>query len=210
MVDTSLSLPSASVDSQRCWLQVNSTRTQAPASRPVPPESTSDFLQTLLAHLWTRRRLFAGFVWYSGNNSNLKFHLQWNHAQDYRALDRQDSDDHYGPSSASAVKTRLKQLTLGGTLAKSTSFSRKSVEHKLVVITTADYMRQGLQPLSGDEPAFRRLLEIAEPRFRLPYCMYFTDTVMPAKYRSTRAAFEKQLAAVENCLALYLISVPLN
>ena len=68
-------------------------------------------------------------------------------------------------------------------------------------------MCQGLQPLSGDEPAFRRLLEIAEPRFILHV---LTDTVMPAKYHSARAAFEKQLAAVENCLTLYLIRVPLN
>ena len=47
--------------------------------------------------------------------------------------------------------------------------------------------------------AFRRLLEIAEPRFKLPHCTYFTGTVIPAKYHATRAVIENQLAAVENC-----------
>ena len=83
------------------------------------------------------------------------------------------------------------------------------MKHKLLIDAAANFTCQGLQALSVvDEAAFMRLLEIAEPRFRLPHCMYFTDTVIPAKYRSTRAASEKQLAAVETCLAQYLISVP--
>ena len=43
---------------------------------------------------------------------NLKFHLQWNHRQKYRAPKRQGSDDHPGLRSASAVKTS-EQLALG-------------------------------------------------------------------------------------------------
>ena len=50
-----------------------------------------------------------------------------------------------------------------------------------------------------DEPAFRRLLKIAEPRFKLTHSTYVTDTVITAKYRATRAVIENQLAAVENC-----------
>ena len=49
-----------------------------------------------------------------------------------------------------------------------------------------------------DEPAFRRLLEIAEPRFKLPH-WNASLTVIPAKYCATRAVIENQLAAVENC-----------
>ena len=89
------------------------------------------------------------------------------------------------------------QLTISGTLAKSTPFSNESVKHKQLVDATANFICQGLQPLSVvDEPAFRRLLEIAEPRFKLPHHTYFTDTVIPAKYRATRAVIENQLAVV--------------
>ena len=92
------------------------------------------------------------------------------------------------------------QLTISGTLAKSTPFSNKNVKQKQLVDATANFICQGLQSLSVvDEPAFRRLLEIAEPRFKLPHRTYFTDTVIPAKYRATRAVIENQLAAVENC-----------
>ena len=137
-------------------------------------------------------------VAYSGNTSNLKSHLQRCHGQEHRALQQQDSDDRPGPSSASAVKTST-QLTISRTLAKSTPFLNESVKYKQLVNATANFICQGLQPLSVvDEPAFRRLLEIAEPRFKLPHHTNFTDTVIPAKYRATRAVIKNQLAAVEN------------
>ena len=43
-----------------------------------------------------------------------------------------------------------------------------------------------------NESAFRRLLEIAEPRFKLPHHTCFTDTVIPAKHRANRAVIENQ------------------
>ena len=136
-------------------------------------------------------RLCQAVVTYSGNTTNLKFHLQRCHAQEYLALQQQDSGDQPGPSRASAVKTTSTQLTISGTLAKSTPFSNESAKHKQLVDATADFICQGLQPLSVvDEPAFRRLLQLAEPRFNLLHRTYFTNTVIPAKYRLTRAAIE--------------------
>ena len=100
------------------------------------------------------------------------FHLYQNHTH-------RGNDDHPGPSSASAIKTMSKQLTLRVTLPKSTLFSSKSVKHKLLVDATADFICQGLQPPSVvGKPAFRRLLEIAQLRFRLPHHMHSTDTVI--------------------------------
>ena len=97
------------------------------------------------------------------------------------------------------MKTSI-QLAISGTLAESTPFSNESVQHKQLVDATANFICQGLQSLTVvDQPAFRQLLEIAEPRFKLPHCTYFTDTVIPAKYCATRAVIENQLAAVENC-----------
>ena len=80
-------------------------------------------------------------------------------------------------------------------------FSNESVKHKQLVDAIGDFICRGLQPLSVvDDPSFRHLLEIAEPRFKLPHRTYFTDTVIPAKYRSTRAIIENQLASVDNCV----------
>ena len=44
---------------------------------------------------------------------------------------------------------------------RSTRFSNESVKHKQLIDANANFICQGLQPLSVvDEPAFRRLLEI--------------------------------------------------
>ena len=92
------------------------------------------------------------------------------------------------------------------------------MKQKLLVDATANFICQELQPLSVSlanqlspvcgRPficdvmrAFKRLLEIAELRDSGCHTThtYFTDTVIPAKYCSTRAAIEKQLSVVENC-----------
>ena len=94
----------------------------------------------------------------------------------------------YSGNSLSA-ESRIGVLTLGGTLAKSTLISSKRVKHWLLVNTTADFICQGLQPLSvslANQPppvsgrpficdimhAFKCLQETAELRFRLPHHMY--------------------------------------
>ena len=62
------------------------------------------------------------------------------------------------------------------------SVSNESAKHKQLVNATADFICQGLQSLSVvDEPAFRHLLQLVEPRFNLPHRTYFTNTVIPAK-----------------------------
>ena len=145
-------------------------------------------------------RLCRAVVAYSGNTSNLSSHLQRFHTQEYGVLQQQDKDQP-GPSSVSASKTSSSQLTIRETTAKSTPFSNESVKHKQLVDAIGDFICRGLQLLSVvDDLSFRHLLEIAEPRFKLPHRTYFTDTVIPAKYRSTRAIIENQLASVDNCV----------
>ena len=67
-------------------------------------------------------RLCQAVVAYTGNTTNLKFHLQWCHAQEYLALQQQDSGDQPGPSRASAVKTTSTQLTISAWNAREIHF----------------------------------------------------------------------------------------
>ena len=79
-------------------------------------------------------------------------------------------------------------------------FTRDSVKHQQLVDATAVFICQSLQPISVvDQPSFRNLLKIAELQFQLPHQTYFTDKVIPGKYRDVCAVVEKQLAAVEKC-----------
>ena len=150
MVCASLSLTSAIVDSQRCRLQANSTRSWAPASRPgAPSGSTSVFPADITGAITDEKKTVCQLC----------------------------------------LVLRPRQIN-------PRPFSSEIVKHKLVVDTTADLLAK-----DWSLRVWMHMLEIAEPWFRLPYRIYFTDTVIPAKYCSTRAAIEKQLATVENCLA---------
>ena len=157
-----------------------------------PADSTGTITDKKKANCQLGRAVVA----YSGNTSNLSSHLQRFHTQENGVLQQQDKYQP-GPRSASVSKTSS-QLTIRETIAKSTPFLNESAKHKQLVDAIGDFICRGLQPLSAvDDPSFRHLLEIVEPRFKLPH---FTDTVIPAKYFSTRAIIENQLAAVDNCV----------
>ena len=89
----------------------------------------ADDIGTITDQKKTTCLLCRAVVMYSGNTSNLKSHLQRCHAQEHGTLQQQDSDDRPGSSSAYAVKTST-QLTISGTLAKSSPFSNESVKYK--------------------------------------------------------------------------------
>ena len=134
-------------------------------------------------------------VAYSGNTSNLTYHLQRSHWE--LLAESKGTDDK--PGSSKDAKS-LTQLTLGGTIAQVAPFTQDSVKHQQLVDATAVFICQSLQPINVvDQPSFRNLLKIAEPQFQLPHQTYFTDKVIPGKYRDVHAVVEKQLAAVEKC-----------
>ena len=117
-------------------------------------------------------RLCKSTVAYSGNTSNLSYHLQREHPREHRELMAEhghgNSDKKAESSRDASHATKTKQLTLGGAIAKAAPYPRDSNKHKQLVEATADFICHSLQPLSVvDEPSFRRLLEIAEPRFQL-------------------------------------------
>ena len=142
-------------------------------------------------------RLCKATIAYSGNTSNLTYHLQRAHSQELVQL-HEDSADKPGPSVQPTAKQ--KQQSLPGIVGRSIPFPQDSAKHKLLVDATADFICQGLLPLRVvDESSFRRLLKIAEPRFQLPHRTHFTNKVIPAKYCTVRASVEKLLATVEKC-----------
>jgi hypothetical protein len=108
-------------------------------------------------------------------------------------------DEDEQASSKSKAGHQL-QLTITGAIANVTVFSRGSIKHKNLVDVTADFICQSLQPLSVvDEPSFRSLMHVAEPRFQLPHRTHFTDKVIPGKYFEVRKVIEKQLSELEKC-----------
>ena len=135
-------------------------------------------------------KLCKAIIAYSGNTSNLTYHLQRAHRE--LTYEEEDSNDNREP--------KKKQLTINATIARAAPYQRDSTKHKQLVDATTDFVCQSLQPLSVvDDPSFRHLLEIADPRFQLPHRTYFTEKAIPAKYQEVHALIEKQLAEVEKC-----------
>jgi len=67
-------------------------------------------------------RLCRAIITYSGNTSNLTYHLQREHPREYRELmeEARQSDDKPGPSGDATAKSV--QITLGGAITRSASF----------------------------------------------------------------------------------------
>ena len=142
-------------------------------------------------------RLCKQVIGYSGNTTNLTYHLQRLHPTEHQQLTKEveNDEDKPGPSTTKTV-----QLTLSGAISRTTPFQQDSVRHNELVNATANFITQSLQPIRVvDEPSFRRLLQIAEPRFKLPHHTHFTDKVIPRKYHELRATVEKDLTAIEKC-----------
>ena len=144
--------------------------------------------------------MFGQSLPYSGNTTNLTYHLQRSHSKELVEL-REKTDGKAGPSGLTAKReTVAVQQSLPGTVEQSLPFSSDSMKHKRLVDATADFICQSLQPLRiVDEISFRTLLQTAEPRFQLPHRAHFTTKVIPTKYRQVRAGIEQQLATVEKC-----------
>ena len=121
-------------------------------------------------------RLCKAVIPYSGKTSNLTYHLQREHScehlHEHRELVEEgrrtgDNFDKSGPSGNATAKSV--QITLSGAITRLAPFQRDSVRYKQLVNATADFACQSIQPIcTVDESSFRRLLEIAEPRFQLP------------------------------------------
>ena len=130
---------------------------------------------------------------YSGNTSNLRYHVQREHR-----LKLPDDDEQPGTSSKTnqdQVSNKPSQVTLQSSIARTAPFTKDSVRHTQLEKATADFICQSLQPVSiVYQPSFRRLLEIAEPRYQLAHRTYFTDTVIPKRYREVRSELEKLLS----------------
>ena len=93
-----------------------------------------------------------------------------------------------------------KQLTLSAAYKRTAPFLQNSPRYCSLLRATTNFIFHMMQPLSlVDEPAFRNLLQVAEPRFQLPHCTHITTKVLPEAYSGVRMAVEKQLALASKC-----------
>ncbi|XP_008851282.1 zinc finger BED domain-containing protein 1 [Nannospalax galili] len=148
---------------------------------------------------------------YSGNTSNLSYHLEKNHPDQYCELVRSNTE-HMREAFASAY-SRLKPDSGPGPCRSPqpppsppdafapprSSLGYDTKRHRDITAAVLGVICEGLFPASVvDEPTFRALLRAAEPRYELPGRKYFLQAV-PEKYARVRDAVRKELGEAAWC-----------
>ncbi|XP_042190067.1 E3 SUMO-protein ligase ZBED1 [Callorhinchus milii] len=133
---------------------------------------------------------------YSGNTSNLSYHLEKNHPSEFHEVVRSNTEPSREPFPSSLLKLELDSPHPSA----QSSYGQDSRRHQELTLAITAFICDGLHPAGlVEEPTFRKLLRAADPRFELPGRRYFMARAIPERYHSTRAAVEKELAAAAWC-----------
>ena len=109
------------------------------------------------------------------DTSNLTYHFLKRHLEEHRKVMEVKDREHQG----------LQQATLQEAIASAVPYAKDSKQARHLVSATADFIWQGLQPISVvDELSFRTLLTIADPKFQLPHRTYFSTKISSHQQRS--------------------------
>ena len=147
---------------------------------------------------------------YFGKTSNMTYHLQRAHSSEYEKYlkrtgkesnsDISSSDSSVTSEQASNNASEVKQITLSTAFKRAALLPPNSPRYTSLLCATMNFVFQTLQQLSiVDEPAFCNLLQVAEPKFRLPHRTVITSKVLPEAYSEVQTAVERQLVTAEKC-----------
>ena len=102
---------------------------------------------------------------YSGNTSNMLFHLEHCHPSIYAEIQASRST----AASSTAKGSTSRQLTLKATVASSSPISRSSLRWKKITDALCYFLAKDMQPLEiVNDQGFRHLLQEIEPRYIPP------------------------------------------
>ncbi|KAM5221854.1 E3 SUMO-protein ligase ZBED1 [Ctenodactylus gundi] len=168
-------------------------------------------------------RICLAQIAYSGNTSNLSYHLEKNHAEEFCEFVKSNTE-HMREAFASAF-AKLRPEATSGTgppvptspqqppplpapgmdtmvtvASKPVSPGSETRRQQELTAAVGALICDGLYPPAiVDEPAFRALLRTAEPRYELPPRSHFLTRVVPERYAAVREAVLRDLAAASWC-----------
>uniref|UniRef100_UPI00398E5619 E3 SUMO-protein ligase ZBED1-like n=1 Tax=Pristiophorus japonicus TaxID=55135 RepID=UPI00398E5619 len=146
-------------------------------------------------------RICRAQIAYSGNTSNLAYHLEKNHPSDFYQVVKSNAEQAREPFTSSLLKPESEGThpSIQDAILK-TCYSQDSKRHQELTSVVTNFICEGLYPVSVvEEPTFKKLLKMADPRFELPGRKYFSTKAIPERYHITRAAVEKELAVAAWC-----------
>ncbi|XP_040854477.1 E3 SUMO-protein ligase ZBED1-like [Ochotona curzoniae] len=150
-------------------------------------------------------RICMAQIAYSGNTSNLSYHLEKNHPEEFCELVKSNTEQMRGAFATAFSKLKpdsssQQPLPQDGPTASLARYSHDSPKQQELTAAVARLISEGLYPASiVDEPSFQLLLHTADPRYQLPSRKYFTTQALPERYSAIREVILEEVARVSWC-----------
>lgn len=142
---------------------------------------------------------------YSGNTSNLSYHLEKNHPVEFSEFVRSNTDQmreafvtafsKIKPEPSSSLRIQPFQ---DANQRQSLGYDNR--RHSDLTLAVLNFICEGMYPLSVvEEPTFKALLRTADPRYSPPRKSDLALKMLPQMYCRTRNVVLAELAGVVNC-----------
>ncbi|XP_071993989.1 E3 SUMO-protein ligase ZBED1 isoform X1 [Engystomops pustulosus] len=146
-------------------------------------------------------RICMAQIAYSGNTSNLSYHLEKNHPDEFCEFVKSNTEQmrEAFATAFSKLKPEASQQVVQETfiLKSNHTFDKKQLEVSSAVV---NLICEGMFPASIlDEPTFKALLKTMDPRYEIPSRKYICSRVLPEKYHTVRDVILKDLVDVLWC-----------
>ena len=115
------------------------------------------------------------------NTSNMRYHLETKHPNEYKQLTAKDKESSRGKVGGSRGSN---QPTLLDSFKKSQPLAFDHPRAKIITKRISEMMALDNEPFTMiNHIGFVRLLNILEPRYQLPSDKYFSETLIPEMYQ---------------------------
>ncbi|OCT94090.1 E3 SUMO-protein ligase ZBED1-like [Xenopus laevis] len=147
-------------------------------------------------------RICMAQIAYSGNTSNLSYHLEKNHPDEFCEFVKSNTEQmrEAFATAFSKLKPESSQQVVQETLIMKNTHSFENKKHLELTSAVISLICEGMFPASIlDEPTFKNLLKTAEPRYEFPLRKYICTRVLPEKYNAIREIVLKDLTDILWC-----------
>ncbi|XP_075450704.1 E3 SUMO-protein ligase ZBED1 [Ascaphus truei] len=148
-------------------------------------------------------RICMAQIAYSGNTSNLSYHLEKNHPDEFCEFVKSNTEQMREAFATAFSKLKPESSQQGyvqDNLIMKNSHNFESKKHLELTSAVIGLICEGMFPASIlDEPTFKLLLKTADPRYEFPSRKYICTKVLPEKHNAVRDIILKELIDILWC-----------
>lgn len=151
---------------------------------------SSDVEQTFVKCKICRKSVSTG----SGSTTNLFQHLRQRHQAEWEECSKLRDENKLSPSAKGPPKIAKRQISLAVSFSNSVPYDKKAPRWKEITDAVAFHIAKDMVPIyTIEKPGFIKMLQTADPRYKLLSRKYFKDVAFPRMYTETREKVAEQL-----------------